>query len=99
MLVVVLSLLELASGDFVKDPTAQVLLVNLRDAVGLLDEFHTLGLVLIAAYGVRLGFHQVQLVAGEHVDGSDALFFVLEKMALLVTAVEGILGQGFTQQL
>lgn len=59
MLVVVLSLLELSSGDLVKDPTAQVLLVDLRDAVGLFNEFHTLGLVLIAAYRVRLGFHQV----------------------------------------
>ena len=94
VLIIVWSLFELASRNFVKALTAEAVHVRLRGLDGFFDQFVTLLAVLSSLTKIWLSLHEVQLVASENVQGSDALFLVLEQMGHLYFIVKAFVTKG-----
>ena len=93
-----MSLLELTSCDFIKAHAAEIVLINLRYFVSLLDQFVAFLTVFTANCGVWLGFHKVQLMASEHIYSPDSLLLILEQVTLLHTVFETVLPKSLRQQ-
>ena len=65
-LIIISSLLELASSDLVEAHAAHIVLVNLRELLGLLDQLVSLLAVLFSLGSVNCSgsLHQMELVTG-----------------------------------
>ena len=85
---VALRLLELTDCDFIEAHADEVVGVNLGDGVGFLDKLEPTLAVELALLGIMLVFSQVQLVASEHVHGSDPHLLVFEEMTLLLAVID-----------
>ena len=96
VVVVTLSLLKLTRCDLVKAHAEEVVLVDLRDCIRIVDEIDNFFLMQLAFLWLTFSLHQVKLVTGEHIDGPNALFLIFKQVALLDPTIKFFLTQGLS---